>query len=212
MTDGELPSGDRSERRRAPIWLTLVIVLGSAALIAGGVVAFAVLTGGVEQRSVDSDDQGGNAQGGVSIGVAVARPVPVDPPTMIDVPAPPQRPAAAATEPPAEGPPVVQMTDEEFVAVLDEWTSRHLEGTAEEPMGDGAFHAFVLASELLGGQGDPRGVDTWSSSEFETTADLAAFVEQYLEQGYASPDGYLLDSPRLAELLNEVAARVNALE
>lgn len=101
-----------------------------------------------------------------------------------------------------------EMTDAELAAELD----RMIRSSGQ--MADGVVYFFGLGAELLGGEGDPRGVDTWwHQTSVDTPAELAADIDEYVADGlgwdeFLDKPGYLEGEERTVALLRELADRL----
>lgn len=104
-----------------------------------------------------------------------------------------------------------EMTDAELAAELD----RIIRSGGQ--IADGVRYFFGLGAELLGGQGDPRGVDTWwKQTGHQTPADLAADIDEYVADGLVRNEqldrpGYLEGKDRTVALLREIAERLRGM-
>lgn len=116
-------------------------------------------------------------------------------------------PAQSDTSQPSDKHPS-EMTDEELAAELD----RILR--SGEQIADGVHYYFGLGAELLGGDGDPRGADSWwSQQSYATPTELADAIDEYVADGLVRNEqldvpGYLEGEDRTVALLREVADRL----
>lgn len=107
------------------------------------------------------------------------------------------------------------MTDAQLAAELDRITLESWESPPGESVADGVFYFFSLGAELLGGRGDPRGVESWwKQTGYQTPAELAADIDGYVADGLVRNEqldrpGYLEGEERTVALLRELADRLH---